>query len=395
MKKRITAVGLIAVLLVSLLSFSLAAEPDTSLQKWVTYGVLQGTDPHGAMTRSDLALALVALKGYEETGDRSYRDLREGTDGEEAMKKLAYAGILTGYEDGTMRPERPVTKEEAALCVVRAFGMFFEEELKTEASEQVSVWAKDAVGLILGNGYSAEVFDPKGTLTEQEFADFLDQLYPGTYHYFYLQTLEGGFIDTISDYAKARNWTVEQFNEVNERSAAQMTAEELEAMNHIRNKQLKPDPQRLMQKVITTYDMNQYLSGAYKTPKGFVSIAADVKQYRTVEDMYYGLRLDYEGTYFKPEEESYAVIRFKADNIEKAVIPKSPANGGDVEDPYPFGGAGFTTGTNGRFGSPEWVMPEFTVLQEGAELYEVYSDGTEVLRAVYHVDCGQFVEVKR
>ena len=119
-----------------------------------------------------------------------------------------------------------------------------------------------------------------------------------------------------------------------------------------------------------------------------------MKQYETVQDMYYGLRLDYDGTYFKPEGENYAVIRFYAANADQAVVPKSPANGGDVEDPYPFGGAGFTTGTNGRWGSPEWVMNEFTVPDDGAQLFEIQEDGTEILRGVYTAEAGQFVPVE-
>ena len=151
----------------------------------------------------------------------------------------------------------------------------------------------------------------------------------------------------------------------------------------------------LMQKVITTYDMNKYLTGEYKTPKGFISICADVKQYKNMQDDYYGLRLDYEGTYFKPVEKSYAVIRFQAANIGKAIIPKAEVNGGTYQDPYPFGGVGFTTGTNGRWGSPEWVMPEFTVLDDGAQLFEIFQDGTEVLKAVYRAEAGQFISVEQ
>jgi len=217
---------------------------------------------------------------------------------------------------------------------------------------------------------------------------------PELYDYDYLQSLDGGFTDTISSYAEEQGMTVDEFRALCEKPASEMTEEELTSMNAIRDKQIIPDADTLMQKVITTYDMEKYLSGEYKTPKGFVSVCADVKQYHTTQDMYYGLRLDYDGTYFKPEGENYAVIRFYAANIDQATIPKSPANGGTVEDPYPFGGAGFTTGTNGRWGSPEWTMAEFTVLNDYAQLFEVQEDGTEILRGVYLAEAGQFVPVE-
>jgi len=205
--------------------------------------------------------------------------------------------------------------------------------------------------------------------------------------------LKGGFPDTIEEYAGEEGWTVAQFHAVCEKPAAEMTPEELEKMNNIRERQITPSSSTLMQKVITTDEMQKYLSGEYKTPKGFLSVCADVTEYVTVGDMYYGLRLDYEGSNFDPNAESFAVIRFYAENADQACVPRSPANGGDVEDPYPFGGAGFTTGTNGRLGSPEWVMDEFTVIDERAQLLEVLNNGELILRGVYKLEAGQFVPV--
>ena len=210
----------------------------------------------------------------------------------------------------------------------------------------------------------------------------------------YVQSLSGGFVDTLENYVKDENLSVEQFNVLCNKAASDMTPDELTKMNRIRDKQLKPAPDVLMQKVIPIDDMNNYLSGKYKTPKGFISICADVKQYKDISDYYYGLRLDYVGTTFKQDSRSYGVIRFKAANIGKSIIPKSPVNGGTYKDPYPFGGAGFTTGTNGRMGSPEWVMPEFTALDEGAEIFEIYQDGKETLRAIYRTKAGKFMPIK-
>ena len=254
-----------------------------------------------------------------------------------------------------------------------------------------------AVGLIIAvltgcqslpvtTGAPQETKQPTAAVASKEVneADIL-------YVHAYLQTLSGGFTDTIEEYAVQQGLTVDEFRSLCEKAAADMTEEELAKMNAIRDQQWKPDGDTLMQKVITMYDMGKYLSGEYKTPKGFISVCADVKQYETVQDMYYGLRLDYEGTYFKPEGESYAVIRFYAANVDQAVVPKSSANGGDVEDPYPFGGVGFTTGTNGRWGSPEWVMSEFTILNDGAQLFE---DGKEVLRGVYVAEAGRFLAIE-
>lgn len=209
----------------------------------------------------------------------------------------------------------------------------------------------------------------------------------------YLQTLKGGFIDTIIQYAGDEDLSIFTFAAKCEKSALSMTPAELSKLNRIRARQLKPTADTLMQKVITTDRMNEYLSGKQVAFQGFISICADVKQYRKIPDFYYGLRLDYENTTFKPDAESCAVIRFKAANIEKAIIPRLKENGGTFSDKYPFGGVGFTTGTNERLGSPEWVMPEVIVLDDGAQLFQLFQDGREELKGIYQAEAKRFIPV--
>lgn len=345
---------------------------EAAIERWADYDIVHGYKgtfrPDDTIVRSELESILDKL-----FGDQQF------TEGEASV---------------------PVSREEAALVIGKAFTVDTETGSKTgfkDAAEisdtaKAYVYGMEAKGYI--SGYNGS-FDPKGTLTRAEMISMLDNIVGQIdviYSHDYTEQLSGGFTDTIDQYAKAENWTVDEFKKVCELPASSMSAIQLAGMNRIRDKQLKIDDKTLLQKVATTYDMNKYLSGEYKTPKGFVSICADVNQYKTLEDMFYGLRLDYTGTYFKPDDESYSVTRFCAENGSQAAIPKSPANGGTVEDPYPFGGAGFTTGTNGRFGSPEWTLPGFAQIAEGgAQLFEVYQDGSELLRGVYNEEAGRFL----
>jgi hypothetical protein len=219
-----------------------------------------------------------------------------------------------------------------------------------------------------------------------------DEGYTPKYTHAYISALAGGFVDTIGQYCLDEGITVERFRELCQLRAEDMTPEELGIMNGIRARQWTASDNVLMQKVITLYDMNKYLNGEYLTPRGSVSICADVKQYVTTSDMYYGLRLDYAGTYFTLAED-FAVVRFFAVNADIATIPLSPFNGGDCTDPYPFGGVGFTTGTNGVWGSPEWKFSVFTVLVDGAEIFQVDGRGRETLVGVYVAESGRFVPV--
>lgn len=58
----------------------------------------------------------------------------------------------------------------------------------------------------------------------------------------------------------------------------------------------------------------------------------------------------------------------------------------------PFTGHGFTVSNNGRLEVPGWKTGYLTP-DNGAELWEVFSDGTEVLRAKFITESNQFIEI--
>ena len=218
----------------------------------------------------------------------------------------------------------------------------------------------------------------------------------------YINSLRGGFPDTVDAYLKDRGVTLENFKNMCVKNVGQMSPDELQFVNSLRDKQLHPTSDMLVQKVIPVSYIEKYLNGELKNVTGFFSICADTKHYLTVSDFYYGLRLDsdgegldYEGTLFPMDAQSIGVIRFKATNIEKSIIPRLVSDGGTFSDPLPFGGVGFTTASHGRLTSPEWFLPEIAVLEDGAEIWEVFADGSEILRGVYDTREGRFVRVSQ
>ena len=106
------------------------------------------------------------------------------------------------------------------------------------------------------------------------------------------------------------------------------------------------------------------------------------------------MRLDYNNTKFTQHDVSCGVIRFKADNAGSAIVPRSPENGETVVDGVPFTGHGFTAANNERLAVPEWKMEDWAKLQDGAELWDVLSDGTEILKAIYSRDKGKFIPIQ-
>ena len=160
-----------------------------------------------------------------------------------------------------------------------------------------------------------------------------------------------------------------------------LTESEIRKLANIRRALPKPSEKTLMQKVIPADDIEQYISGQYFGVQGSIAIASDAKHLKTFEDYYYGLRLDYKNTKFHISRNSCGVIRFKSSKTpQNIVIPK----GGTFDNwAYPFTSTGFTSGNNGRLGIPEWNLLQRIDFEDDAELWEVYSNGQEVLRAVF------------
>jgi hypothetical protein len=172
-----------------------------------------------------------------------------------------------------------------------------------------------------------------------------------------------------------------------------MTISERAHIDAIRNSIPMPDANTLLQKVIPKSDIARYLNGEYKQVGGFISTAKDAKHLTSYEDIYQGMRLDYkkiDGTSpFKLNDGSCGVIRYKTTN-STLEVPKLRGTPDDA--PLPFTGNGFTGGNKGKLGIPEWNS-EYTTPLDGAELYEVFSDGKELLRAKFSSVYNQFIAV--
>jgi len=206
---------------------------------------------------------------------------------------------------------------------------------------------------------------------------------------------EKGLIDLLPDLIKKEGWSMDDFHYIMQTPADKLTTTELEKITRIRNAIVKPDSKTLMQKVIPKSGIVNYLKevSPYKTVGGFVTKAADAKHLKSYEDLYFGLRLDYTDAggklYNYVEDGSCGVIRFQSKQAKDVVIPASST----TTEKFPFTNHGFTSGNNGRIGAPEWKLDGYNnYFEDGAELWEVYNDGSEVLRAVFSKSKDRFIK---
>src|SRR5690606_5746442 len=84
-------------------------------------------------------------------------------------------GLVTGFDDGTFRPDEPITREQLAVMTTRALGAGSAGPALTfNDAAQVSSWASSGVSraVVLGivTGYEDNTFRPQGTATRAEAA---------------------------------------------------------------------------------------------------------------------------------------------------------------------------------------------------------------------------------
>lgn len=213
----------------------------------------------------------------------------------------------------------------------------------------------------------------------------------GVYRQENLQKLES-FQNDAEMLLQREGIPLEDFQRMKELPVDQLSQAERELMRDIREMIPSPTSETLMQKVIKAEDIDKYLSGDYSDVRGFVTNAADTKSVSGSADVYESLRLDYDDISFSPDGEFYGVIRFKTENAGEVDNAFSPLLGGNNTNAYPSSGHGFTTTRNGKI-IPEYMFPDGkkSRIMDGAELYRVNRDGSEVLLGIYVEKEGRFV----
>lgn len=168
---------------------------ESEIGRWSSYGVLQGDGtnfyPEAPITRAETAAVFGRLMGYVQAAENGFTDLGEDEWYTQDVLEACAAGLLEG--DGTtVRPEDPLSREEAAVILCRALGI----EQKTGETgfadnAGISSWAKPAVlaleaaGLVQGVGGNR--FAPAQNITRAELVKMLDNVVkgyfnePGTY----------------------------------------------------------------------------------------------------------------------------------------------------------------------------------------------------------------------
>ncbi|MDQ0116611.1 carbohydrate binding domain-containing protein [Paenibacillus harenae] len=108
------------------------------LNKWSASGVMSGYPdgtlrPDQPITRAEFSLLLQRVFGIGGTGQAAFRDVPANAWYAPSLAAALQAGYITGYDDGTFRPHNPITRAESAVMLSRAFQLSdMEKGMKTD-----------------------------------------------------------------------------------------------------------------------------------------------------------------------------------------------------------------------------------------------------------------------
>lgn len=139
--------------------------------------------PNGSISRAEVATVLFRLlkddvRMQNLTKDNAYSDVPDTAWYAAAVSTLSKMGVISGYPDGTFRPNEPITRAEFAAMIAR-----FDETAKSADTPFTDIsghWAENAIGKAYGNGWvegsSKTVFCPESNLTRAETATLLNRV---------------------------------------------------------------------------------------------------------------------------------------------------------------------------------------------------------------------------
>lgn len=164
---------------------------EQALQAWIDRGYLQGyadgtVQPDRPMTRAEFVTIANRVFGFKEQAAVAATDVSEDDWAYAQVAMAIKAGYITGYEDGTFRPQQPVSRQEAAvmLAALKKLGGGDAAALAAfQDAGSVPPWSKPALAAVVAQGYMAGYEDgtirASRSVTRAEAVVMLDRVLAG------------------------------------------------------------------------------------------------------------------------------------------------------------------------------------------------------------------------
>lgn len=148
-----------------------------NIERLITTGSISGYPdgtfkPEQTITRAEFASMLCNVFKFENKGNQVFVDTREHW-AKENISKATVAGVVSGYNEDVFGPNDLITREQMAVMIARAVKLpLITEDLAFSDNENISSWAKSAMTAVYKNkimkGYPDNTIKPQGKATRAE-----------------------------------------------------------------------------------------------------------------------------------------------------------------------------------------------------------------------------------
>src|SRR6056297_166846 len=161
---------------------------EASIQKWVDAGVINGyTDgtfrPDNGITRAEFVKIVNGLFGFKVEGAASFTDVAAVAWYAVEVKKAVYEEFVSGYEDGSFRPDNGITRQEAAKIIDTILDMEGTDDTALNSfgdKAMIPDWSKNSLMYMVQKGYLSGYPDstlrPAYGITRAETVALLDRV---------------------------------------------------------------------------------------------------------------------------------------------------------------------------------------------------------------------------
>lgn len=132
---------------------------ETQLRDMMKLNVIGGYQdgtvrPDQAVNRAEFVTMVNKSCDFKESASISFTDVASGDWYYTEIAKGTKAGYVSGYTDGTFRPEQSVSRVEAASMLMKVYGLTADAESAAAFKDAASIpdWAKGAVGAVVKAG---------------------------------------------------------------------------------------------------------------------------------------------------------------------------------------------------------------------------------------------------
>jgi len=141
--------------------------------------------PDNNVARAEFMVMLNKAFGYSRAKEISYTDVKAGDWFYNDVAIASAAGYIAGYDDGTMRPNNPVTREQAAVILAKVLALDTSgyKLLSFTDTNNIGAWSLNSVSALFDakmiSGYLDGTFKPANPINRAEAAALISKAMAG------------------------------------------------------------------------------------------------------------------------------------------------------------------------------------------------------------------------